>query len=203
MAPYISPPNKVPLLLRLGIKLSEKITGKTMLPARILAWYPKAAFGSGVLESLVIHKPTKKEPRLTERLIKLVRMQVSFLASCPFCIDMNGTAFREAQINEEEILALQGMKKLEDVSTFSTNERLALEYTRGATATPISFTDTLIEALTNAFSQRELVIMASTIAQVNYWTRLIQAFGISPAGFSDKQECALLQPEKYKTLKSQ
>ena len=30
------------------------------------------------------------------------------------------------------------------------------------------------------------VTIASTSAQVNYWTRLIQALGVPPAGFSDK-----------------
>jgi alkylhydroperoxidase family enzyme len=35
------------------------------------------------------------------------------------------------------------------------------------------------------FNEREIVILASTAAQVNYWARLIQALGIPPAGFSD------------------
>jgi hypothetical protein len=35
------------------------------------------------------------------------------------------------------------------------------------------------------FTEREIVILASTAAQVNYWTRLLQALGVPPAGFSD------------------
>jgi alkylhydroperoxidase family enzyme len=201
MARFISPPVKIPLLLKWGIMLSEKITKKTLLPARILAWYPKAAFGSALLESLVIHKPGRMEPRLTRRLLKLVRMQVSFLASCPFCIDMNSALLHEEHISQEEILVLQGVKAIQEVKTFDEGERFALEYARGATATPIQFTTTLVDAIKTYFSPRELVILASTIAQVNYWTRLIQAFGISPAGFSDSRECALLQLDKYKTIK--
>jgi alkylhydroperoxidase family enzyme len=38
------------------------------------------------------------------------------------------------------------------------------------------------------FTEREIVILASTAAQVNYWARLIQALGIPPAGFSDHCE---------------
>ena len=38
------------------------------------------------------------------------------------------------------------------------------------------------------FTEREIVIIASTAAQVNYWARLIQALGVPPAGFSDKCE---------------
>ena len=36
------------------------------------------------------------------------------------------------------------------------------------------------------FAEREIVVMASSVAQVDYWTRLIQALGVPPAGFSDK-----------------
>lgn len=78
---YIDPPERIPLLLRLGIWIAERKTGKSMLAARILTWYPKAALGAGVMESLVAHE----EGAATARLLKLLRMQVSFTASCPFC----------------------------------------------------------------------------------------------------------------------
>ena len=65
----ISPPRRIPLILRIGIWVSERITGRQMHPARILAWYPKAAIGSGVLEALVAHR----EPDVDERLLKIVR----------------------------------------------------------------------------------------------------------------------------------
>jgi hypothetical protein len=85
MNAFIDEPKRISLLLKMGILLSEKVTGKRMLPARILAWYPKAAIGSGALESLVAHY----DGLLNERMLKLVRMTASFSAACPFCIDMN------------------------------------------------------------------------------------------------------------------
>ena len=63
----ISSPRRIPILLRIGIWAAERMTGRQMLPARVLAWYPKAAIGSGVLEALVAHR----EP--DERLLKIVR----------------------------------------------------------------------------------------------------------------------------------
>jgi hypothetical protein len=33
------------------------------------------------------------------------------------------------------------------------------------------------------FDEREIVILVSTAAQVNYWARLIRALGIPPPGF--------------------
>ena len=66
MTAFIEPPRKISFLLRVGIWVSEKITGRTMLPARILAWYPKAALGSGVLESLVAHHDGKLDERMLQ-----------------------------------------------------------------------------------------------------------------------------------------
>ena len=44
---YINEPSKIPWYLKLGIKIAERKTKKTMLPGRLLSWYPKAALGAG------------------------------------------------------------------------------------------------------------------------------------------------------------
>ena len=191
---YISPPKHIPLILRLGIWISERITGETMLPARLLAWYPKVALSSAILESLVAHHDGK----IDRRLLKLVRMQSSFSASCPFCIDMNSFQFDTLNITEEEIEAIRGIRDPAEVESFSKRERLALAYARSISATPLAFSEELIIALKSEFTEREMVILASTAAQVNYWARLIQALGIPPAGFSS--ECTVLHIEDYTTI---
>ena len=180
MEAFINPPMRIPFLLQIGIWISEKITGKSMLPARILAWYPKAAVGSGVLESLVAHKDRK----LDERILKIIRIQASHSAACPFCIDMNSFKYEEKFISEDELLVLQGRKSLEEVNTFSEREKLAIQYAKLISQTPLKFTDVFVDELKKHFDEREIVIMASTAAQVNYWARLIQSLGIPPAGFS-------------------
>jgi alkylhydroperoxidase family enzyme len=52
--------------------------------------------------------------------------------------------------------------------------------------TPLQFPHAFIAELRQQFDEREIVILASTAAQVNYWARLIQALGIPPAGFSNQ-----------------
>ena len=184
MFAFINPPTHIPFWLRLGILISERITGKTMLPARILAWYPKAALGSGVLESLVAHE----EGQMDKRMLKLIRMTASFAAACPFCIDMNSFEYQECGISDEEAEALRSMADPESVLTFSKRERLAIVYTRLISQTPLAFPPSMVEQVRSVFSEREFVILASTAAQVNYWARLIQALGIPPAGFSTECE---------------
>ena len=191
---YIQPPKKFPIWLRFGIWVSERITGEEMLPARLLAWYPKAAISSAVMESLVAHD----EEVVNRRMLKLVRMQVSFSASCPFCIDMNSFKFAELNISDEEIEALQGRRDPKDVASFTKKERLAIAYAKSGTSTPLAYSMQLIAELQKEFTEREIVILATTIAQVNYWTRLIQSLGVPPSGFSS--ECAVLRVDEYNTL---
>ncbi len=179
MQAFIKQPERIPLILKLGIWISEKITGKTMLPARILAWYPKAAIGSGVLESLVAHE----DGQMTQRMLKLIRMTASYTAACPFCIDMNSYEHRDVGITDEEAQSLRG--DFERVESFSEREKLAIAYTRVISQTPLKFHPDLVEQVKSAFTEREFVILASTAAQVNYWARLIQALGIPPAGFGE------------------
>lgn len=185
MKAFIDPPQKIPFYLKIGIRLTQYITKKDLLPPKLLAWYPKVAISSGILESLVAHG----EKDLDKRILKLVRIQSSFSVSCPFCVDMNSFEFDKVGITEEEMTSLQGRIDKSNVQTFSTREKLAMEYAQCISKSPLSFPQPLIEELKKHFSEREIVILASTAAQVNYWARLLQALGVPPAGFSDK--CSL------------
>jgi alkylhydroperoxidase family enzyme len=179
MQAFINQRERIPLILKLGIWFSEKITGKIMLPARILAWYPKAAIGSGVMEALVAHE----DGQMTRRMLKLIRMTASYAVACPFCVDMNSHEHREAGITDEEAESLRG--DFEQVESFSEKEKLAIAYSRLVSSTPLKFHPDLVGRVKSAFTEREFVILASTAAQVNYWARLIQALGIPPAGFGE------------------
>ena len=176
---FIPQPKRIPFLLKLGILISERMTGKTMLPPRILSWYPKAAIGSGVMEALVAHE----DGAMDKRMLKIIRMTASYATACPFCIDMNSHEHREYGLTDEEAESLRGDFK--KVDTFSEREKLAIEYTRVISHTPLKFYPELVEKVKSTFNEREFVILASTAAQVNYWARLIQALGIPPAGFGD------------------
>lgn len=174
----IAEPRRMNPLLRLGVRIAERATGRRMEPARLLAWYPKAAIGSGLLEMLVAHH----EP--SERLLKLVRVTASITANCAFCVDMNSFEHDRAGISDAELSALAGGDP-DAVPTFAARERLAIEYTRRISSSPLLFPTEHLAALREEFSERELVILATTAAQVNYWARVIQALGIPPAGFTE------------------
>ena len=64
---YIQPPQRIPLLFRILLSFVEKRLGKQLLANRILAWYPKALMGSGIMEGLIAHD----EPEVPRRLLGL------------------------------------------------------------------------------------------------------------------------------------
>lgn len=181
MTAFIQPPKKIPFYLRIGIRIAEKVTGKEMLPARLLAWFPRAAIGSGFLESLTAHGRNLEE----KRLLRLVRLQAAFAVSCPFCVDMNAFELEKHGVSEEEFSAIQNGFQNGYPPTFSNREKTSLEYARLISATPLNFQPEFIERLKTEFSEKEIVMLATTASQVNYWARLVQSLGIPPAGFSD------------------
>jgi len=172
MTAFIAPPPRIPILLRGALRIAQRRTGTELLPAQLLTWYPKAAVGAAALESLIAHH----DGALDERMLKLVRMAVSFAVSCPFCVGMNSEGW-EKLMSEPERLAVQGLTTLD---RFSDREALAIEYARLISATPLVFPPHFIARLTATFTEREIVVLATTAAQVNYWARVIQSLGCPP-----------------------
>jgi len=179
---FIKPPKRIPFYIRIGMVISKRITKKDLLAPKLLAWYPKVAISSGVLESLVAHG--KKD--LNERVLKLIRIQSSISVGCPFCIDMNSFEYEKSGISYEEMQGLTGSIEIDKIQTFSAKERLAIEYAKLISQTPVNITAEFMEKVTTEFTEREIVILSSTAAQVNYWARMLIALGVPPAGFSDK-----------------
>jgi AhpD family alkylhydroperoxidase len=190
---FIEPPRHMPLILRIALFFVERRMDRILLANRILAWYPKAAIGSGIMEALVAHD----EPEVPRRLLALIRIFTSITVSCPFCIDMNSKDFRGKGVSDEEILALKGALSLDDVPTLDARERAALRYAECICRTPLAFSPEVIETIRGHFTERGMVIIASTAAQVNFWARLIQSLGVPPAGFST--ECPILGLDAHET----
>jgi alkylhydroperoxidase family enzyme len=65
--------------------------------------------------------------------------------------------------------------------------------------TPLRFSTDVIAAMREHFTERGMVIVASTAAQVNFWARLIQSLGVPPAGFSSGY--TILNLDAYGTRK--
>jgi alkylhydroperoxidase family enzyme len=97
-------------------------------------------------------------------------------------------------ISIQEIETLQGKMEIEKVSTFSAKEKAALNYAKELTLTKGNIHSETIQKLKQEFSERAILIIASTIAQVSYWTVLMQGLGIQPLGFL--KDCPVIDFKK-------
>jgi AhpD family alkylhydroperoxidase len=171
---FVDPPRRVPLLLRAGTWLAERIAGRPLLLPRILAWYPRAAFGAGLLESTIAHR----DGRIDRRVLKLTRLAASFATACPFCVEQNAQAHREAGISDAELEALRAGADPDAIASLAPLERLAVRYARLVSATPPRVPPGFAAELRATLDEREIVVLATTAAQVNYWARMAQALGV-------------------------
>ncbi|MEI0518643.1 carboxymuconolactone decarboxylase family protein [Brachyspira murdochii] len=177
---YIKPPKKIPLFLKLPMRIAKKKVKKDLLLPKILAWNPKTAISSGIMEALITHDDNE----VPKRLLKLIRIQISIDIACPFCIDMNSFEYDKENVTEEEIKYLQN-KDIDSCHTMSNKEKIALKYISAITKTPVIISEALITEVKKEYSERAILILASTAAQVNYWARLIRALGVPTAGFTN------------------
>ena len=183
-------PSRAPLPFPLGrlLAAAEKRVGGRLEGLRVLAHYPKALIGAGLLEAFVAHDDADA-PR---RLLTLVRLRVSYAVSCPFCIDLNGADFRSVGISEEELAALRGEADPEHIPSLTEAERAALAFASAVSAAPVRVSEEIAARLVSALGPRGFVIVVSTAAQVNFWARLFQGLGAPPGGVaSDPQTLAL------------
>ncbi|MBN2061614.1 MAG: carboxymuconolactone decarboxylase family protein [Deltaproteobacteria bacterium] len=192
----INPPDKIPWFSGILLRQAEKEFKKELLPGRILTWSTDLGVASGCLEYF-IEKGAKKI--LEPRLLCLLRMQVSYYVSCPFAIDVNSAEYKDSRITEEELQGLQGLKELDTIESFAEGELVALKYAVALSKTPVSFSGELLEDVRRLFSNEEIVAIAGLSAKVNYWARLIEAWRIKPAGYTDDP---LLRLDQYNTYES-
>lgn len=186
--PIIPLPTHVPWYLRPMLWLTRRVTGKDPLPARLLAWFPKGAVGAGLFELTAAGAPGD----LDGRTLAVARIVASAVSGCPFCVDMNAATWRRAGLRVEELGALFG----DDEGAWEAlgpREAAAARYARALSLTPVLLSPALLAELRARFSPRELVVLATTVAQVNYWTRFNQGLGVPAAGFYDQSACALPQ----------
>ncbi len=194
MESLVKPPKKISLFMKIMIKIADKKAKKKMMTGRVISWLPKMAFSSGLLE---LYVEDSAASCLDSRLIKLLRMEVSYTVPSPFAIDINSQDYQNFQITQEELEGLQSKKIIESISTFSEQEKAALRYAHQLSIDPIQLEQKNLDDLRTLFTEKQIIAIVSLTAKVNYWTRLIEGLRIKPAKFTDDSN---LRIEEYNTL---
>lgn len=174
----VEPPRHPPWYLRPFLWITRRMAGKDPVPARLLAWFPKGALGVGVFEVTAAGAPRD----LDGRTLAVARIVSSAVAGCPFCLDMNAATYQRAGLSVDELRAAASLEASR-WALLGARESAAARYARALSLTPVELDDALAAELKATFSPRELVVLAATIAQVNFWSRFNQGLGVPSAGF--------------------
>lgn len=183
----VDPPRRMPLLVRLALFVAEAITGKEALPGRLLAHFPKGALAAGVFEAAAA-SPSDLDREDGARVLAVARIVASAIAGCPFCVDMNAATWKRAGLTPVELRSLLS-DRVGAVDILDARAAAAAKYAAALSATPVVLEEPLRTELLELFSAREVVVLATTIAQVNFWSRFSQGLNVPAAGFFDESAC--------------
>lgn len=109
---------------------------------------------------------------LTVKHWELVKMRVSQINQCAYCIDMHS---KQALSYGESAERLFGLSAWRDMPLYSASERLALEWAEVQThCQPID--DALYQRAVNAFGEKGVVDLVVAVNAINSWNRIVKAF---------------------------
>lgn len=119
------------------------------------------------------------------RLLELMRMRVSQINSCAYCMDMH---FKEGVEAGETPLRLLSVSAWRETPYYSPKEQAVLEFAEILTRMPAEqHSDDIHENLEKYFSKTEIAHLTLSIIQINSWNRLVRSFGTIPGNYQVKK----------------
>jgi AhpD family alkylhydroperoxidase len=115
---------------------------------------------------------------------ELVKLRVSQMNGCAYCIDMHSKDARAGEVSEQRIYALNAWR---ETPFFSDRERAALEWAEKITNIGVDHApDDVYLHVRQFFSEAELVNLTLAIVAINGWNRLAIAFRAVPGSYQTK-----------------
>ncbi len=111
-----------------------------------------------------------KGSTLDSKLLELVKIRVSQMNGCAFCLNMHTKDARGLGESEERIYLLNAWR---DTKLYSDKEKAALEFSEALTnisSNPVS--DDYFENMKALFTEKEIVDLVFAINNINSWNRL-------------------------------
>jgi len=107
-----------------------------------------------------------------KKLLELVKLRVSQINQCAYCIDMHS---KDALYQGESIERIYGLSAWRDMPLYSESELSALKWAElinsGQSVTDIEYQDAL-----NMFSEAELMDLTVAVNAISSWNRIAKAF---------------------------
>lgn len=141
--------------------------------------YAKAA--PGVYDAMDASDQYLTRCSIDEYLLNLVRLRVSQINGCAYCIDMHFKDLRALGEGEQRLYSLDAWR---ECPYYTERERAALAWAEAVTAIADGHaSERLFEEARSHFSEHELCDLTLAIATVNAWNRLSISARLVPGGY--------------------
>ena len=134
-----------------------------------------------VYRSMLGLEKTINSSGLEEILLDLIRLRVSQMNRCAYCIDMHAKDLQARGESQQRIYLLNAWRE----SPFYTpRERTALAWAESLTrVSGEHLSDEMYEEARNQFTEAEIVNLTLAVVSINGWNRLNVAFKIPPGSY--------------------
>lgn len=133
-----------------------------------------------VMKAMVALERAVVTSGLDQSLIELVKTRASQINGCAFCIDMHTRDALKAGESPARLFLLDAWR---EAPFYTARERAALAWTEALTLIAQTHApDADYAALTEQFSEAEIVKLSLLIATINAWNRLAIGFRAVPTG---------------------
>jgi len=116
---------------------------------------------------------------LDAALLELLKVRVSQINGCAFCIDMHVTAARKLGVEEQRMHLLAAWR---EAPGFGAAERAALEWAEALTRLPDGAVPAAYEQACAHFTVAQVAELSLAVAEINAWNRLMMAARTPPMG---------------------
>ncbi|WP_407292339.1 carboxymuconolactone decarboxylase family protein [Stutzerimonas zhaodongensis] len=134
------------------------------------------------LESYLANQ-SRSEDGIDKSLMELVKIRVSQINRCAFCIDMHTKDARANGETEQRIYALSAWR---ETPFFTERERAALAWAEANTQLPKGIEQALFDEVRKYFTEAQLTNLTLIIATINAWNRFGVSFAPVPGSYQPK-----------------
>jgi AhpD family alkylhydroperoxidase len=122
-----------------------------------------------------------RESGLESSLIHLVRLRVSQINGCGYCIDMHSKDARAEGESEQRLYLLQAWR---EAPLYNDRERAALAWAEAVTTVSDQHVpDAIYDQARAVFSESELAALTLAVVEINGWNRFCIAFNAIPGSY--------------------
>ena len=125
-------------------------------------------------------RQSRREDGVDKPLMELVKIRVSQINQCAYCLDMHAKDARALGETEQRIYALSAWR---ETPFFSDRERAALAWAEANTLLPQGVSQQLFEEVREQFSEAQLANLTLAIATINAWNRFGVSFAPVPGSY--------------------